>query len=102
MKALKRWISVSVATLVMAVVCVAQAPAGKKPLAFRGKVEGVNAKEGTLKVNNEKVEGWMDPMTMDYKVDNPEVLKTVKTGDTITATVYEGDMSLHKVEVAKK
>ena len=74
----------------------------KKPLVFKGKVEGVDASAGTLKVNNEKVEGWMDPMVMDYKVDNPEILKTVKTGDQVTATVYEGDMVLHKVQVAGK
>ena len=41
-------------------------------------------------------------MTMKYKVDDPKVLKTVKVGDQITATVYEGDLSLHKVKVAEK
>ncbi len=39
---------------------------------------------------------------MDYKVDNPAVLKSVKPGDKITATVYESDMVLpHKVQVVK-
>lgn len=74
----------------------------KKPMVFKGKVEGVDASAGTLKVNNEKLDGWMDSMVMDYKVDNPEILKTVKNGDQITATVYAGDMVLHKVQVAGK
>jgi protein SCO1/2 len=78
----------------------AQAPAGKKSYTFHGKVEAVAA-DG-LTVNGEKVEGWMDAMTMKYKVDDPKILKTVKPGDQITATVYQGDMSLHKVQVAPK
>jgi Cu/Ag efflux protein CusF len=78
----------------------AQAQAGKKALTFHGKVESVAA-DG-ITVNGEKVEGWMDAMTMKYKVDDPKVLKTVKPGDKITATVYEGDMSLHKVQVDGK
>jgi Cu/Ag efflux protein CusF len=73
----------------------------KKAMTFQGKVEGVNAAEKSLKVNGDKVDGWMDAMTMDYKVDNPAILKSVKPGDKIKATVYEGDMVLHKVEVVK-
>jgi Copper binding periplasmic protein CusF len=36
-------------------------------------------------------------MTMTYPVDKPDVLKMVKVGDQIMATVYEGDMTLHQV-----
>jgi len=68
----------------------------------RGKVEQVDPKAKTLTVNGENVEGWMSAMTMTYSADKPEVYDTVKPGDQITATVYEGDMSLHKVQVAKK
>src|SRR5258708_2295158 len=46
-------------------VCLAQAPAGKKEYVFHGKVEKVNPQ--SLTVNGEKVAGWMDAMTMDYK-----------------------------------
>ena len=38
---------------------------------------------------------------MNYKVDDPSVLSKVKPGDSITATVYDEDMVLHKVQVAK-
>jgi Cu/Ag efflux protein CusF len=68
-----------------------------KPLTFHGKVEAVTDKG--LTVNGEKVEGWMGAMTMTYPVDKPDVLKKVKAGDRITATVYQGDMTLHDVEV---
>ncbi len=68
-----------------------------KAMTFHGKVEGVTEKG--LTVNGEKVDGWMDAMTMIYPVDKPDVLKKVKTGDRIMATVYTGDMILHNVEV---
>ena len=61
--------------------------------AFRGRVLSVNAAAGTLSVANENVQGWMTPMTMSYKADKPDVLKTLKAGDTITATVYGGDFT---------
>jgi|HubBroStandDraft_2_1064218.scaffolds.fasta_scaffold86540_2 Cu/Ag efflux protein CusF len=66
-----------------------------KSYTFHGKVTAVTEKG--LTVNGEKVEGWMDAMTMTYPVDKPEALKMVKVGDQIMATVYEGDMTLHNV-----
>src|SRR5580692_5220003 len=100
MKHLRRIAAFFALSLLLAIACLAQAPAGKKPMTFHGKVEAVSA-DG-LTVNGEKVEGWMDAMTMKYKVDDPKVLKTVKPGDKITATVYKDDMSLHKVQVDGK
>lgn len=66
-----------------------------KSYTFHGKVTAVTEKG--LTVNGEKVEGWMDAMTMTYPVDKPDTLKMVKVGDQIMATVYEGDMTLHNV-----
>lgn len=75
----------------------AQDAAKGKGMTFHGKVEAVTDKG--LTVNGEKVEGWMDAMTMSYPVDKTEVLKKVKVGDTIMATVYKGDVTLHDVMV---
>lgn len=99
MKPLRRLAALLSFALLIAAAVFGQSAPSKKPLTFHGKVEAV-ASDG-LTVNGEKVEGWMDAMTMKYKVDDPKVLKTVKVGDKITATVYEGDMSLHKVQVDK-
>jgi Cu/Ag efflux protein CusF len=41
----------------------------------------------------------MDAMTMKYTVDNADVFKTAKVGDTIEATVYDGDYKLYKAHV---
>ena len=73
----------------------------KKSYVFRGKVESVDAASKSMTVDGEKVEGWMDAMSMKYDVDNADVLKTVKKGDTIEATVYEGNIKLYKVHVVK-
>jgi hypothetical protein len=68
-----------------------------KSYTFHGKVTAVTEKG--LTVNGEKVEGWMDAMTMTYPVDKPDALKMVKVGDQIMATVYEGDVTLHNVMI---
>ena|SRR5258706_7590447 len=98
---MKQWIAVFSLGLLLSALCLAQTP-GKKTYTFRGKVEGVHESAQTLTVNGENVEGWMGAMTMDYKVDDPAVLKKVKVGDQITATVYDNDYSLHKVQVVPK
>ncbi len=94
-----RWITVSALAVFAAAVCVGQTAQAKKSYAFQGKVEAVNEGVKSLKINGEKVAGWMDAMVMDYKVDNAAVLKKVKVGDQIMAAVYDGDMVLHKVMV---
>jgi Cu/Ag efflux protein CusF len=76
-------------------------PNGRKPFVFQGTVERVNPAGGTVDVKNENLPGWMAPMSMTYRVDNPAVLKTLKPGVHITATVYEGVTStLYQVRVA--
>src|SRR5215467_7664163 len=75
-------------------------PAGKKEHIFRGKVEKIDPNAKTFTINGEKVEGWMDSMTMVYVPDKEEVLKQVKVGDQIEAKVYDGDFrTLHDVKV---
>ena len=73
---------------------------GKKSYTFRGKVEKIDAAAKTLTINGEKVEGWMDAMTMSYAADKDDVFKKIKVGDTITAKVYEGDFKvLHDIQI---
>jgi protein SCO1 len=93
------WIAVSVVCLAT-IACSKQASVEQKSYTFHGKVEAVDKQAKNLKINGEKVEGWMDAMTMDYKVDDPSILDTLKPGDQITATVYDGDEKLHSVQIA--
>jgi Cu/Ag efflux protein CusF len=94
--------SALVGALVLSVVMHAQTPpAGKKEHAFKGKVEKVDEKTKMVTVNNENIPGWMMSMTMAYKVDKEAVLKDLKPGDQITATVYDGDFqTLYNLKVA--
>ena len=85
--------------LLFAALAMGQSQDAKKSHTLRGKVEGVDATAKSLTVNHGKVEGWMDGMTMKYKIDNADVLKNVKSGDTIEATVYDGDYTLYRVHV---
>ena len=101
-KQFARLIALSAAmTVLFLTVALAQTSnAGKKSFTFKGKVEKVDVAAKKITVNGEKVEGWMDSMTMLYSVDKEDVLKKLKIGDEITAKVYEGDfMVLHDVQV---
>ena len=102
MKRLYQLIPILAVVALMTATCLGQSAANKKAYTFHGKVEAVNKDAKNLTVNGEKVEGWMDAMTMNYKVDDPSILDKVKPGDQIMATVYEGDYSLHKVQIMGK
>ena len=78
-------------------------PAGKKDHTFKGKIEKVDPKTKMVSVNNESIPGWMMSMTMAYRLDKPSegLLTSLKPGDKITATVYDGDFqTLYNVKVA--
>jgi Cu/Ag efflux protein CusF len=98
-RALARLIAGAMTLLLFALLALGQPQDAKKSHTLRGKVEGVDATAKSLTVNHGKVEGWMDGMTMKYKIDNADVFKNVKAGDTIEATVYDGDYTLYKVHV---
>ena len=88
------------ALIVIVVVQAQTPPAAKKEHAFKGRVESVNEKGKMVTVNNESIPGWMMSMTMAYKVDKDAVLSTLKPGDQIAATVYDGDFqTLYNIKV---
>ncbi len=103
MKVLKLLLS----TLVLCAMVFAQAGTAKpkdkgaaqKAHILKGKVTELNAGAKTLTVDHQAVPGYMDAMTMPYKVDKPDVFKSVKVGDQIQATVYDADYTLYDIKV---
>jgi protein SCO1 len=52
---------------------------------LRGKVISVDAKDGVIALDTEKIPGFMDAMTMAYTLQNPSVASELHPGDIITA-----------------
>ena len=73
----------------------------EKPQFYKmtGTVVSVELRSHQATIQHGAIPGFMDAMTMPYKVDKPDVFKKVKVGDQIKATVYEGDYTLYNVEV---
>jgi protein SCO1/2 len=54
---------------------------------LRGKVVATNAATGDVTLNHEAIPGFMDAMTMPYKLKDPGVLSELHPGDVLTADV---------------
>lgn len=56
--------------------------------ALHGKVQSVDLPNKTATIYNEKIEGWMDAMTMEYSLPEGAHLRA---GDPIAATIVVTD-----------
>ena len=59
-----------------------------KKYQMKGEVLSVDPTAHVAKIKHEKIEGWMDAMTMDYPIKDDAELKKLATGQAITATVF--------------
>lgn len=66
---------------------------------LKGTVEGVNTATQKVAVANEAIPGGMGAMTMNYSVDQPEVLSKLKAGDRIVAQFDEATLTLSKIQI---
>ena len=68
---------------------VAQSSSGQtfKVYKLRGKVISGNTARGEVTVNHEAIAGFMEAMTMPYKLKDPAILSELHPGDVITADV---------------
>ena len=60
---------------------------------LRGKIVSANPSTGEVTVNHEAIPGFMEAMTMPYKLKDPGILSQMHPGDTITADVMVFDSS---------
>ena len=58
-----------------------------------GVVVSVDPQAHIAKINGQKIEGWMEAMTMEYPVKDQAALESLHTGDHIAATVFVQDLN---------
>jgi protein SCO1/2 len=70
---------------------------------MRGVVVRIDPANKMAAIDGEKIDGWMDAMTMEYPIPDPVDLKRLKPGDKISATVdvRELDYSLSHIQILK-
>jgi protein SCO1/2 len=92
---MRNLLMVAMLSLAFAVGCHSGAkPAVQQPAAaafkvykMRGKVVSSNPATGEVTMDHEAIPGFMDAMTMPYKLKDPSILSELHQGDTITADV---------------
>jgi len=89
----------SIALLLFAVVATAGCHSNKESAApdpstasfkvykLRGKVVSTNSSKGEVTLNHEAIPGFMEAMTMPYKLKDPSIVGELHPGDVITADV---------------
>lgn len=65
----------------------AQTPDSYKVYKLRGKVVATDAAKGEVTLDHEAIPGFMDAMTMPYKLKDPSILSELHPGDSLTADV---------------
>ncbi|MDP9171252.1 MAG: copper-binding protein [Acidobacteriota bacterium] len=54
---------------------------------FHGTVIRLDPASNVAAIHNEKVAGWMDPMTMEYPIESASEFKSLRPGERIAAEV---------------
>ena len=54
---------------------------------LRGKVVSTNPKTGEVTIDGEDIPGFMEAMTMPYKLKDPSIMSELHPGDRITADI---------------
>ena len=69
--------------------CAKEAPVHR--YALRGEVLKVDARAHTATIKHEKIDDWMEAMTMEFPIKDPKELAALQPGEHITATVFVSD-----------
>ena len=76
-----------VIALALALAGCAKNPPPVKEYVLKGEVLKLDPAGQLVSVNGEKIEGWMEAMTMDYPVKDKQVFDKLKVGQKISAKV---------------
>jgi protein SCO1 len=61
---------------------------GALRFALRGQVVRLEEGGKTVVIRHQKIEGWMDAMTMEFPLRDPREAQSLHAGDQVTATVF--------------
>ena len=75
-------------------------PRGKSHT-LHGTVEGINDFAQSIRVNQERIEGFSNSRIATYNVDDAAMLKKIEIGDRIVATIYEKDDTLYDIRIVQ-
>jgi Cu/Ag efflux protein CusF len=76
-------------TLLTMSACGREVPKQQVTHTGKGIVLGVDPAKSRVKINHEKMEGYMDAMTMWFNVSNASLLNGIAEGDSVEFTVTE-------------
>jgi protein SCO1 len=65
-----------------------RSPEGAKRYALRGQIVRLEEGGKVVVIRHEKIEGWMDAMTMAFPLGDPRDGTSLHAGDRVTATVF--------------
>jgi protein SCO1 len=78
--------------------CAKPAPQ-EKHYKLTGDVVSVDPKGRQANIKGDKIEGWMEAMTMEYPIKDPSELAKLKPGDRIQATVIVTESSYRLTDI---
>ncbi len=70
-------------------------PAPEKRYTLHGDVVGLDPKSQLATIKGDKIEGWMDAMTMEYPVKDKAEFDKLAVGQRVTGTVFVGESNYH-------
>ena len=72
-----------------------------KTISAEGQVVALVPESSEIVVSHAEIKGFMDAMTMGYKVSSPSMLKTVKPGDTVRFIIDTEKRLITKISKAQ-
>jgi len=102
-KPLTRTIILTIITICVLFACQSQRPAPQQRYELTGKVVAVDPQRRSVTIAHEKIEGYMDAMTMPFSLKDEWAYKVLADGDRVGAVlVVEGDRSwLEELSITK-
>jgi Cu/Ag efflux protein CusF len=96
-----RRVMLTAAAAILLVGCGAkqQAQDQGKRYPMQGEIKSLDPESKSANINAGKIEGWMEAMTMDYKVRPDGEFAKLHVGDHIQATVVVNDTSWYVTDV---